>query len=178
MAEKYSVVRTDNMMGTTVGTYLDSVRFFEVQTVDNKSVDVPKEIENGNVVAVGDLLEGERELHRAIAPTAATELKKIGLVATPEVLYDERKRGLDQFINEAGKNVRIYYLHSGDEFGVTKEGLTIADGYTVKVGDAVELMAGTKLKVVATATSGSTQVGKIIAIETAGRYTYYVVRVA
>ena len=171
MAEKYSVVRTDNMMGTNVGTYLDSVRFYDS---NNKEA----EIENGNVVAVGDLLKDERELHKAVAPTAATELKKIGLVATPEVLYDERKRGLDQFVNRAGANVRVYYLHSGDEFGVTAEGLNIASGYTVKVNDVVELMAGTKLNVVASATNGSTQVGKIIAIEKAGRYTYYVVRVA
>ena len=171
MAEKYSVVRTDNMMGTTVNTYLDSVRFYDA---NNKEA----AIENGNVVVVGDLMAGERELHKAVAPTAAAELKKIGLVANPEVIYDERKRGLDQYINEAGKNVRIYYLHSGDEFGVTIEGLNVASGYTIKPGDAVELMAGTKLKVVATATSGSTQVGKIIAIEKAGRYTYYVVRVA
>lgn len=178
MAEKYSVVRTDNMMGTDVGTYLDSVRFYEVQVVDNENVDVEKAIENGNVVLVGDLLDGERELHRAVAPAANSDIKKIGLVASPELIYDERKRGLDQFINEAGRNVRVYYLHSNDEFGVTIEGLNVASGYTPKVGDAVELMAGTKLNVVATATNGSTQVGKIIAIEQAGRYTYYVVRVA
>lgn len=171
MAEKYSVVRTDNMMGTTVNTYLDSVRFYD----DN---DVEAEIENGNVVIVGDLMEGEREVHKAVAPTADADLKKVGLVANPEVMYDERKRGLDQYTNEAGKIVRIYYLHSGDEFGVTIEGLNVAANYTVSVGDAVELMAGTKLNVVASATSGSTQVGKIIAIERAGRYTYYVVRVA
>ena len=176
---KYSVVRTDNLMGTNVGSYLDSVRYFTVETIDNKSVDVPAEIENGNVVAVGALLEGERELHRAVAPTATTPLDEIGLVASPEVLYDERKRGLNEFINRAGANVRIYYLHHGDEFGVTIEGLNVASGYTIKVGDAVELMAGTKLNVVGTATSGSTQVGKIIAIENGGKgYTYYVVRVA
>ena len=179
MAEKYSVVRTDNMMGTNVGTYLDSVRFYKVETKDGKSVDVEKEIENGNVVEVGGLLEGERELHRAVAPAANTDIKKIGLVASPEVLYDERKRALYDFINRAGANVRIYYLHSGDEFGVTIEGLNVANGYEIKVGDAVELMAGTKLNVVASATSGSTQVGKIIAIEKAGRDgTFYVVRVA
>ena len=176
MAEKYSVVRTDNMMGTDVGTYLDSVRFYEVQTVDNESVDVEKEIENGNVVLVGDLLEGERELHRAVAPAANSDITKIGLVASPELIYDERKRGLDQFINEAGRNVRIYYLHTGDEFGVTAEGLDAAA--TIAVGDIVELQADTKLKVVKSATNGSTVVGKIIAIEKAGRYTYNVVRVA
>lgn len=175
---KYSVVRTDNLMGTDVSTFLDSVRFYKVETVDNKSVDVEAEIENGNVVEVGDLLDGERELHRAVAPTATTALDKIGLVANPEVHYDERKRGLDEYINRAGQNVRIYYLHHGDEFGVTIEGLNVASGYEPKPGDAVELMAGTKLNVVATATSGSTQVGKLIAIEKAGRMTYYVVRVA
>jgi len=171
MAEKYAVVRTDNMMGTDVSTYLDSVRFYDS---NNKEA----AIENGNVVVVGDLLTGEREIHKATTPAANTELKKIGLVANPEVNYDERKRSLDQYINDAGRNIRIYYLHSGDEFGVTIEGLNVANGYTPKVGDAVELMAGTKLKVVATATNGSTQVGKLIAIEKAGRYTYYVVRVA
>lgn len=171
MAEKYSVVRTDNMMGTDVATYLDSVRFYD-------SNDEEAAIENGNVVVVGDLLDGEREIHKATAPAADAELKKIGLVATPEVNYDERKRGLDQFINEAGRNARVYYLHSGDEFGVTIDGLNVESGYTPKVGDAVELMAGTKLNVVETATNGSTQVGKLIAIEKAGRHTYYVVRVA
>jgi len=171
MAEKYAVVRTDNMMGTDVSTYLDSVRFYDS---NNKEA----AIENGNVVVVGDLLTGEREIHKATTPAANTELKKIGLVANPEVNYDERKRSLDQYINDAGRNIRIYYLHSGDEFGVTIEGLNVANGYTPKVGDAVELMAGTKLKFVATATNGSTQVGKLIAIEKAGRYTYYVVRVA
>ena len=168
--EKHAVIRTDNMMGTDVGTYLDSVRFFDS---NNKAA----AIDNGNVVVVGALLEGERELHKATAPTAAADLDTIGLVATPEVMYDERKKNLYDFYNEAGTNVRVYYLHHGDEFGVTEEALVAADITAVKVGDAVELMAGTKLKVAASATSGSTQVGKIIAIEKAGRYTYYVVRV-
>ena len=44
-------------------------------------------------------------------------------------------------------------------------------------GQFVELQAGTKGKVVASATSGSTQVGKVIAIEVSGRDTYYVVEV-
>ncbi len=175
MAELYSVVRTDNMMGTTVNTYLDSVRYFTVETVNSQNVDVPAAIENGHVVLVGNLLAGERELHRAVVPAANSDIKKIGLVATPEVLYDERKHELAEFINDAGTNVRIFYLHSGDEFGVTAKGLSAAA--EIKVGNIVELQADTKLKVVASATSGSTAVGKIIAIEKAGRYTYYVVRV-
>lgn len=168
---KYGVVRTDNLMGTDVATYLDSVRFYD-------SNDEVAAIENGNVVKVGALLTGERELHKATAPAANTALAEIGLVATPEVMYDERKKNLDEFINEAGRAARIYYLHSGDEFGVTIDALNVASGYTPKVGDVAELMAGTKLNVKASATSGSTQVGKIIAVESTKRYTYYVIRVA
>lgn len=172
MAEKYSVVRTDNLMGTDVSTYLDSVRFY------NGSNELAA-IENGNVVLVGDLLAGEREVHKATPVAANSDLKKVALVANPEVLYDERKRGLDQYINEAGKAVRVYYLHSGDEFGITAEGLDIASGHTVTPGTSiVELKAGTKLHIGASATASTTQVGKVIAVEKAGRYTYYVIRVA
>ena len=171
MANKYGVIRTDNLMGTDVSTYLDSVRFYD-------SNDKEAEIENGNVVKVGDLLTNERELHKATAPAANTDIKEIGLVASPEIFYDERKKNLDEFINEAGANVRIYYLHSGDEFGVTIDALNVASGYTPKVGDVAELMAGTKLNVAASATSGSTQVGKVVAVESTSRYTYFVIRVA
>jgi len=45
------------------------------------------------------------------------------------------------------------------------------------VGDTVELKAGTKLNVAASATQGSTVVGKIIAIDVVGKYTYYVILV-
>lgn len=169
--EIYAVVRTDNLMGTDVNSYLDSVRFY----AGSPEIEAP--IENGNIVLVGDLLTGERELHKATAPAKDTPLEKLGLVATPEVLYDERQHRLDEFRNEAGDNVRIYYLHTGDEFGVTLKALSAASDPAV--GNLVELQAGdTKLKVVASATSQTTTVGKIIAIEKAGMYTYYVVRVA
>ena len=164
MANKYSVVRTDNMMGTDVSTYLDSVRFYDEN-------DELAEIENGHVVRVGALLDGERELHKATAPAANTPIKEIGLVATPEVLYDERQKNLDEFINEAGSNVRVYYLHTGDEFGVTPEGVDAAA--EVAVGNIVQLQAGTKLKIVASGTG----IGKVIAIEKTSRYTYYVIRI-
>ena len=93
-------------------------------------------------------------------------------------MYDERKRNLDEFINEAGKNCRGYHIHTGDIFSVTKDALIGAE--TPAVGDIVELAAGTKLKVVAAATgatSGSTVVGKVIAIDVVGRYTYYAIKV-
>ena len=168
MANLYSVVRTDNMLGTASGTHLDSVRFFD-------SNDKPAAIENGHVVKVGALLDNERELHKATAPAANTPIKEIGLVATPEVFYDERLHNLSDFINEAGTNARVYYLHTGDEFSVTEEG--VAAAATVAVGNIAELQAGTKIKIVASATSGSTVIGKVIAVEKTSRYTYIVIRV-
>jgi len=91
------------------------------------------------------------------------------------VFYDERLHNLSDFINEAGTNARVYYLHTGDEFSVTEEG--VAAAATVAVGNIAELQAGTKIKIVASATSGSTVIGKVIAVEKTSRYTYIVIRV-
>lgn len=172
----YGVVRTDLMHGTDVRGELVSLRYVVVSGSGSSATKTETAIENGNVVKIGALLDGEREIREATAPAANTAIREIALVATPEVMYDERKKNLDEYINEAGKNIRGYRLHSGDMFSVTKEAL---DGKAKPaVGDVVELKAGTKLNVAASATSGSTVVGAIDAIENAGRYTYYVIRVA
>lgn len=174
----YAVVRTDKLMGTDVRSMLESVKFL------GSDGETPTEIENGNVLKVG-ALEGdatigyEREVKVGAVPAASDTLDSIVLVATPEVLYDERKRSLADFRNEAGAIVRGYHLHSGDIFSVTKEALDGAE--TPAIGDVVELKAGTKLNVVAAstgATSGSTVVGSILAIDVVGPLTYYVVQVA
>lgn len=163
----YDVVRLDNMSGTTDGTLLRSVRFYDG--------DKEAAIENGRVVLIGDLLDGQREVRKATAPAATSPLNHIGLVAAPELMYDERKRNLTEFINEAGENVRVYIPHVRDIFSVTAEALDAAAA--IAKGNLVELQAGTKLKVVATATDKSTQVGKIVDIETVGSLTYYVIEV-
>lgn len=177
----YAVVRTDNMYGTDVRAGLVSVKYIVTTgsgTTDDPYVDTETAIENGNVLKLGSLIDGEREIFAGSAPAANSSIKDIVLVATPEVMYDERKKNLDEYINEAGKACRGYRLHSGDIFSVTKEAL---DGAAAPaVGDVVELKAGTKLNVVAAgtgATSGSTVVGKIHHIENAGRYKYYAILV-
>ena len=109
------------------------------------------------------------------ARAAGDQLEDIVLVASPEVMYDERLRGLEDFYNVKGHAARAYRLRSGDIFSVTKDAL---DGVaSPAVGNVVELKAGTKLNVAASATSGSTQVGKVIAIDVVGRYTFYVIKV-
>lgn len=166
---KHAVVRTDNMYGTTVGAALVSIKYM------GSDGNTPTEIDNGNVLKVGTLMDGEREVRVGAAPTAGDKITDIVLVAAPEVMYDERLKNLDDFYNEAGKIIRGYRLHSGDIFSVTKEAL--AGKTDIAKDDVVELTAGTKLNVAASATKDSTVVGKIIAIDVVGRHTYYVISV-
>lgn len=167
--EKYGVIRTDLMSGTDVAADLVSLKYFES--------DQPAPIENGCVVKLEGLMDGEREVRKAVAPTADTPIDQIAIVATPEVMYDERKRNLDEFRNEAGQIVRGYIPRSRNIYSVTAESLTIAGGVTPAKGYVVELMAGVKPSVVVAAT-GATKLGEIIDIEKAGRYTYYVIQLA
>lgn len=167
--EKYGVIRTDLMSGTDVAADLVSLKYMGTG-------DEPTEIMNGCVVRLDGLLEGERELWKAVTPAANTPIEEIAIVATPEVLYDEHKHNLDDFINEADRAARGYVPRSRNIFSVTIDALDAAA--TPEVGDVVELQADVKMKVVKSATGGSTQIGKVIAVEKAGRYTYYVIQLA
>jgi len=166
----YAVVRTDRLFGTDNRAGMASVRY---QPSGTKTA-----IENGNVALLDGLETGSREVYKGVTPAANSALKDIVLIATPELLYDERKRNLTDFRNEAGVIARGYHLHTGDIFSVTKDAL---DGATnPAVGDVVELKAGTKLNVVAAATgatSGSTVVGKIIDINIVGALKYFAIQV-
>lgn len=165
----YGVVRTDNMVGTDVRAQLVSIKYMGA---DGQTATA---IENGNVLKVGALMDGEREIFVGGAVAAGDSLDDVVLVASPEVMYDEHKHNLDEYINEAGKPCRGYRFHKGQIFSVTKEALSGAA--SPAVGNVVELAAGTKMNVAASATSGSTAVGKIIAIDVVGRHTYYVILV-
>lgn len=163
----YGIVRTDNMYGTDVRAALVSIKYM------GEGGDTPTAIENGSVLKVGALIEGEREIYVGGAVAANDKVEDVVLVASPEVMYDERKKNLDEYINDAGKACRGYHIHSGDIFSVTKEAL--AGAAVPAVGNVVELAAGTKLNVVTEAT-GATVVGTIIAVDVVGRYTYYAIK--
>lgn len=167
----YGVIRTDRMYGTDVAANLISTKYMG-------SGSTATAIENGGVVRLDGLMTGEREVFKGVTPAANTPIGQIAVIATPEVLYDERMKNLDQFINEAGAICRAYIPHTHDIFSLTPDALSIADGVTPAIGYSVELTAGNKMKVVASPTSNSTQVGKIIDIEKTSRYTYYVIKVA
>lgn len=163
----HGVVRTDKMFGTDNRTGLWSFKYIPSDTATA--------VDNGNVVLLGDLVTGEREIYKASTPAADSDLDKIVLVATPEMDYCPCNYGIDKFENAAGATARGYSLKSGCIFSVTKDALVGAS--TPAVGNIVELAAGTKLNVAASPTASTTQVGKIIAIDTVGRYTFYVIQV-
>lgn len=155
----YAEIRLDRMHGTEQPADIVSLKFY------NNSESAA--IENGNVVALDGLLTGEREVYKGVAPTATTGINAIVLIATPELIYDEstHKSNAD-FINPKDVPARGYRLHSGDIFSVTDAAIDGRANFTaVTVGDVVELKAGTKLNVVASATSEVTTVGKVIAKE-------------
>lgn len=176
----YAVIRTDKMFGTDNRNGLRSVKYMGSGTTETA-------IDNGNVVVATELLSGtvggttvyEREIYKGVTPAATSNRDDVLLIATPELKYDEiNYRTLDKFTNEAGAVLRGYRLHSGDIFSVTADALTGLNATPANnIGKIVELAASTKMKVVTSLTSGSTQIGTIVAVDVVGKYTYYVIQV-
>ena len=162
----YAIVRTDRLSGTKDPSQLKSVRYMGSGSAETA-------IENGNVVVLGDLT-ADREIYKALTPAASNVLDDLYLIASVELMYDERKKNLNEFRNEVGELApRAYKLHVGDEFSATAEAFT----GTPKVGDFALIQASTKLKASTAHTAGANAIGKFIAIETVGAETYYVIRV-
>lgn len=171
--EKHAIVRLDNVAATKNPSLIKSAKY-----VNNE--EKPAAIDNGNFVEILGLYEreikgntvGEREIHVATTPKASSTY--FGLVCTPELMYEQKgAEDLAQFFNEEDEPIRVIILQMGDIYSATAEAFDTVP----TVGKFVELQAGTKGKVVESATEGSTQVGKIIAIDIVGRNTFYVVEV-
>lgn len=156
----YAVVRTDNLTGTFDGSKLRSVLFHEA--------DAAAAIENGNIVLLDSRMEAttQRDVWKAVAPAGEFVEGKIALIASPEVMHDERKKNLDEFRNEAGVNARAYVLEKGNEFAVTEEAL---EGVPA-IGAEIGVGTGTKLALAA-------GLGVCTGIEVVGTKTFYVITV-
>lgn len=158
----YCIVRTDLVSGTKQPADLVSLRFY--------AEDQMAEVENGVIVKLEGYEEGEREIHKATAAAANADLNECAIIANPEVMYDERKHNLEDYINEAGKAIRGYVPRSRNIFSFTKEGFV--GGNVPTVGAQVGIGAGGKIDTAATG------LGKCVHIETVGRYTYYAIEIA
>lgn len=152
-----AIIRLDNVQATHEGSLLKSVKLTEA-------------LQNGSVVEIGGLETGEREIHATAKPKVTTSY--YGILCTPELMYDEKKQ-MDEFTNGTDKPARAFIPQKGDIFSATVEAFSA----TPTVGQTVELAASYVLKVSATATSGSTQVGKIIEVDVVGSKTFYVIEV-
>lgn len=158
---KYCVIRTDLMSGTKQPADLVSLRFY--------ADDAVAEVENGVIVELKGYEEGQREVMKAVAATADSNLADCAVVAAPEVMYDERKKNLDEFINEAGKAIRGYRLPDRNMFALTAEGF--ANKTAPAMNGKVGIGANGKLD------AAKTGFGECVHIETAGRYTYYTIKI-
>lgn len=158
----YTVIRTDLMSGTKQPADLVSLRFYDA---DGNVA----EVENGVIVKLEGYEDGQREVMKAVAAKSTDDLNECAIVAGVEVMYDERKKNLDEFINEKGKATRGYIPRSRNLFSVTKEGFV--GGTVPTVGATVGIGANGKIS------ASGTGLGTCVAIETAGRYTYYTIKV-
>lgn len=158
----YTVIRTDLMSGTNQPADLVSLRFYNGE-------DKPAEVENGVIAKLEGYEDGQREVMKAVAASADDDLNDCAIVAGVEVMYDERKKNLDEFINEAGKATRGYIPRSRNIFSVTKEGFV--DGTVPEKGDEVGIGEGGKID------AAGTGLGVCVDIDVAGRYTYYAIKI-
>ena len=158
----YTVIRTDLMSGTTQPADLVSLRFYD-------GSDEQAKVENGVIVKLQGYEDGEREVMKAVAAASTDDLNDCAIVAGVEVMYDERKKNLDEFINEAGSIVRGYIPRSRNIFSVTKEGFV--GGVVPEKGAEVGIGTGGKID------AAGTGLGVCADIEVAGRYTYYAIRI-
>ena len=158
----YTVIRTDLMSGTNQPADLVSLRFYNGE-------DKPAEVEYGAIVKLEAYEDGQRDVMKAVAASADDDLNDCAIVAGVEVMYDERKKNLDEFINEAGKATRGYIPRSRNIFSVTKEGFV--DGTVPEKGDEVGIGEGGKID------AAGTGLGVCVDIDVAGRYTYYAIKI-
>lgn len=159
----YCVIRTDLVSGTKQPADLVSLRFYNAE--DEKA-----EVENGVIVHLQGYEEGEREVRKAVAATAGADLNECAIIAAPEVMYDERLKNLEDFINEKGKAVRGYIPRSRNTFSFTKEGFV--NGVVPAVDAEVGIGANGKID------AAGTGLGKCVHIEQVGRYTFYAIEIA
>ena len=115
----YCVINTDLMSGVKQPADLVSLRFYGS---DGKVA----EVENGVIVKLVEYETGEREVFKAVAATASDDIQDCAVVANPEVMYDERKKNLEDYINPAGKAIRGYRLRNNNTFSVTASGFVAA----------------------------------------------------
>lgn len=149
----YNVVETTNLIGS---------KCFDMQATTD--------IENGSIVAKGDLVTEEKAIYTASVPT---DTSPVYLVANPAWSYNNNSitdQNEENYINKNGIPFRTYSLSKDMKFKVLDYGITQIDEDTeIAVGQYVAANGTTyKLQAVATLPTTKAFVGKIIDIEEIG----------
>lgn len=150
--------RSDAMAGTTLGQYLVSLR-------------VANEIDNGMLVAVGALEDGQREVKAMAAIAADTKIGAIAVLGSEEVDKEKTFDTVGGFTNKVGTIARGYILHDNGAYSVTAEAF---EGDVPAKGAKVFAKAGSNKH----HTAGDVEIGVCEAVETDGSTTWYVIRIA
>lgn len=154
----HAMFRSDAMAGTTLGQYLVSLR-------------VATEIDNGMLVAVGTLEDGQREVKTMAAITTDTKVGAIAVIGSEEVDEEKTFDTVGEFTNKANSIARGYILHDNGAYSVTAEAF---DGAVPAKGGKVYAKAGSNKH----HTAGDVEIGVCEAVETDGATTWYVIRIA
>lgn len=154
---KHVMFRSDAMAGTILGQYLVSLR-------------AATEIDNGMLVAVGSLEEGQREVKTMNAITAETKVGAIAVLGSEEVNKEASFDTVGDFTNKAGTIARGYILHDGGAYAVTAEAF---DGGVPAKDAKIFAKAGSNKH----HTAGDVEIGTCEAIENDGATTWYVIRI-
>jgi hypothetical protein len=144
------------MAGTILGQYLVSLR-------------VAEPIDNGMLVAVGALEEGQREVKTMAPITAETKRGAIAVLGSEEVDKAKSFNTVGEFTNEKGSIARGYILHDGGAYAVTAGAF---DGSAPTKGAKIYAKAGSNKHF----TAGDVEIGTCEAIENDGAITWYVIR--
>lgn len=144
----YNVVETTNMYGSKC-----------------LSFQATEDIENGFLVAKGDLVTGEKEIYTVSAPTTSDE---VYLVANPAWSYDDfaTAQNEENFINKAGVAFRGYQLKKDNKFKVYSTGITAEK--ELKVGQFITVDGSTYKPKAVDEKPETGFVGKIVDIEEFG----------
>lgn len=123
------------------------------------------DLENGSLIAKGELVSGEREIYKAVEPTANDE---VYLVANPAWSYDNSRptnQNEENYINKAGKPFRAYAMKKDNKYAIQDYG--VKNGTTIAIGDYITA-DGYQNKDAGTTAPTAGFVGKVVEVENYG----------
>lgn len=132
-------------------------------------------LDNGQVVALKELVSNEREIWKVETPAAGDEL---WVVTGVELMYDEKKQ-IGDYTNEAGQPFRCERAVDMT-IAISKDALAFGTGESTDmvVGASVIGTAATKLTLKAAAATGDKVYGKVIDVYTRGGIKFAAIQFA